>query len=267
MNESLATCLEARAVYVEIISFVAQLDQTGRGRWSADGGSPSIAFDTHGLDAPSALLRTSVAVSTTRDLLRRSRIDDLGHALRDALRRDVDVACAMLEALSRASPPPNAGADPEAATATACALARMYIDVCAATQAPGPRTFALRCLGDALDGLLARGPAVPSQLLPALGGRAGIARFWAGLQGAGRALSPGLADAVVRLSGPLLALLCVSGPGADDAREDDGDMPPRWLGAWGAMMSDAGRDDRVRVLPFISFDQPACPIPRSSVPY
>ena len=255
MNGSLGTCLEARAVYVEIVSFVTQLEPpAGKPRFLPLGADTLDGDNNNLLHAPSALLRTSAAVSMTRDLLRQSRIDDLGRALRMMLERDVDVACAMLEVLSRAGPPPTADTDAETATATAtaCALARMYMDVCTATQAPGPQTLALGCLADALDGLLLA-PQHHQLLLSALRGRESIAEFWAGLQGAAAertALSPGLADAVVRLSGSLLAVLCGAGVAVvDGAREDSsGDAAPRWLEAWGAMMSDAGHDDRVRVV-------------------
>ena len=235
VNGSLVTCDEARAVYVEIISFVTQLGPAG-----GDGDNPRLP-DSIAAPPPaasSALLRTSLAVSTTRDLLWRSRIDDLGRALRDALDQDIDVACAMLETLSRAD---TRATDPD--PVPACALARMYIDVCTTTEAARPRTLALECLADVLDGLLKRGTsAVRAPLLP---DRQALAEFWKSLQRG--ALSPGLSDAVVRLSGPLLAVLCVSGGGDAPESElelEDGDLC-RWLRAWGVMISDAGRDDRV----------------------
>ena len=236
MHGSLATCEEARAVYVEIISFVSQLDPSG-GDGSNSGIPDAIAAPPPA--ASSALLRTSLAVSTARDL-RRTRIDDLGRALRDALDQDVDVACAMLETLSRAD---TRATDPD--LGPACALARMYIDVCVATEAARPRTLALGCLADVLDGLLERGPeAVRAPLLP---GRQALAAFWASLQRG--ALSPGLSDAVVRLSGPLLAVLCISGGDAPEPEPElEGGDLRRWLRAWGIMMSDAGRDDRVGFL-------------------
>ncbi|RYP58547.1 hypothetical protein DL769_008921 [Monosporascus sp. CRB-8-3] len=241
MSGCLDSCLEARAVYIEIASFVAELDprqhalgdNTATSRPaipSSDQTSseehPTYAAISFGHDPSSALLNSSLAVAATKELLRSSRIEELGHNLQSALKDDVNIACAMLETLAEAAPPRD--------EAAGCALVRAYMEVCGATAAPEPRMLALGCLAALLDAFLARrGREDALQGLPA---RETLHEFWTGLHR--KPLNPGLSDAIVRLSGPLLAVF-VSRAGA---APDEGLL--RWLRSWGAMVGDAGRDDR-----------------------
>lgn len=271
-GSSLATCLEARAVYVEILSFFTQLAEHAAARRQKPAAFPSIiplpilereSFPS----STSVLLSTSLAVATTKDLLRRSQIEELGRTLQRALSDDVNVACAMLETLSRAGPPPGRpprsnngngnvhegeaasclGAAP--APAPALALARAYMDVCAGTEAPEPRALAVDCLAALLhDALMQSGTPEVERPLP---DQETLYAFWTELQLQRKPMSPSLSEAVIRLSGPLLAV-CVSRAGIAPEKQQDGEdgsesvrLICRWLRAWGAMMSDAGRDDRV----------------------
>lgn len=270
MNSSVTTCLEARAVYIEIISFFTQLGYLSprhapRGNaTSLDGVDipPNESSNGHPISTTtsvqllkydpslSALLNTSLAVATTKDLLRRSRIEELGDNLQRALKDDdINVACAMLETLSRAGPPLQTVASSPSSSSSG-ALARVYMDVCASTEAPEPRTLAVECLAVLLDSLLDRGgpkeeeEEEEKEVLQKLPDQKTLYGFWAELQR--RSMNPSLSEAVIRLSGPLLAV-CVSR--LDRAPEDEESLS-RWLRAWGAMMSDAGKDDRVSYFAF-----------------
>ncbi|RYP50459.1 hypothetical protein DL768_004051 [Monosporascus sp. mg162] len=241
MSGCLDSCLEARAVYIEIASFVAALDPrehvlgdnttTSRpavapsDRTSSEE-HPTYAAISVGYGPSSAFLNSSIAVAATRELLCNARIGELEHNLQSALKDDVNVACVMLETLAEAAPPRD--------DAAGCALVRAYMGVCSATEAPEPRTLALGCLTVLLDAFLARrGGEEALQGLPA---REAFHEFWTELHR--KPLNPSLSDAIVRLSGPLLAVF-VSRAGA---APDEGLL--RWLRSWGAMVSDAGRDDR-----------------------
>ncbi|RYP07269.1 hypothetical protein DL764_002584 [Monosporascus ibericus] len=243
MSGCLESCLEARAVYIEIASFVAELDPrehalgdnttTSRPAAPSSDQTSSEEHPTYaaisisfGYDPSSALLNSSLAVAVTKELLRNARIGELEHNLQSALREDVNVACVMLETLAEAGPPRDGAAG--------CALVRAYMGVCSATEAPEPRTLALRCLAVLLDAFLARrGREEALQGLPA---QETFHEFWTELHR--KSLNPSLSDAIVRLSGPLLAVF-VSRAGA---APDEGLL--RWLRSWGAMVSEAGRDDR-----------------------
>ncbi|RYP04012.1 hypothetical protein DL765_010330 [Monosporascus sp. GIB2] len=242
MSGCLDSCLEARAVYVEIASFVAELDprdhalgdNTTTSRpavpspdQTSSGEHPTHAAISFGHDPSSALLKSSLAVAATKELLRNARIGELEHNLQSALKDDVNIACAMLETLAEAAPPRDEGA--------ACALVRAYMGVCSATEAPEPRTLALGGLAALLDAFLARrGRGEALRGLPA---QEAFHELWTGLHR--KPLNPSLSDAVVRLSGPLLAVfVCRAG-----AAPDEGLL--RWLRSWGAMVSDAGSDDRI----------------------
>ncbi|RYP79117.1 hypothetical protein DL771_000095 [Monosporascus sp. 5C6A] len=241
MSGCLDSCLEARAVYIEIASFVAELDPrehalgdnttTSRPAVpSSDQTSseehPTYAAISFRYDPSSALLNSSLAAAATKDLLRNARVEELEHNLQSALKDDVNVACAILETLAEAGPPRD--------EAAGCALVRAYMGVCSATEAPEPRTLALGCLAVLLDAFLARrGREEALRRLPA---QETFHEFWTELRR--KPLNPSLSDAIVRLSGPLLAVF-VSRAGA---APDEGLL--RWLRSWGAVVSDAGRDDR-----------------------
>ncbi|RYP32263.1 hypothetical protein DL767_005314 [Monosporascus sp. MG133] len=241
MSGCLDSCLEARAVYIEIASFVAELDPREHALGddtttprpavpSSDRTSseeqPTYVAISFGYDPSSALLNSSLAAAATKELLRNARIGELERKLQSALRDDVNVACVMLETLAEAAPPRG--------EAAGCALVRAYMGVCSATEAPEPRTLALGCLAALLDAFLARrGREEALQGLPAL---EAFHEFWAELHR--KPLNPSLSDAIVRLSGPLLAV-SVSRAGA---APDEGVL--RWLRSWGAVVGDAGRDDR-----------------------
>ncbi|RYP64049.1 hypothetical protein DL770_009258 [Monosporascus sp. CRB-9-2] len=242
MSGCLDSCLEARAVYIEIASFVAELDprehtlgdNTTTSRPAVPSSAkpsseehPTYAAISFEYDPSSALLNSSLAVAATKELLRNARIGELEQNLQSALRDDVNVACVMLETLAEAAPPQD--------EAAGCALVRAYMGFCSATEAPEPRTLALGCLAVLLDAFLARrGREEALQGLPA---QETFHEFWTGLHR--KPLNPSLSDAIVRLSGPLLAVF-VSRAGA---APDEGLL--RWLRSWGAMVSDAGRDDKV----------------------
>ncbi|RYO81329.1 hypothetical protein DL766_004480 [Monosporascus sp. MC13-8B] len=242
MSGCLDSCLEARAVYIEIASFVAELDPrdhalgnnttTSRPAVPSPDQTSSEEHPTYATipfrpDPSSALLTSSLAVAATKELLRNARIGELERNLQSALKDDVNIACVMLETLAEAAPPRGEGAG--------CALVHVYMGVCSATEAPEPRTLALGCLAVLLDAFLARPGR--EETLRGLPAQETFHEFWTELHR--KPLNPSLSDAVVRLSGPLLAVF-VRRAGAPP---DEGLL--RWLRSWGAMVSDAGSDDRI----------------------
>ncbi|KAI2630954.1 hypothetical protein GGR54DRAFT_584917 [Hypoxylon sp. NC1633] len=236
-NYCLGTCSEARAVYIEIICFLAQ---SGRPEnpsgieladepldlpveWSLES---STRLDRSA--APLALLDIRLGQAEVRHALKGSIIGQgnaLGDILTTSLKDDINVACSIIENMPSAN-----SLESDAAGAS---LVETYIQICLETDAPEPRTIALENLAALMDIMLCdkseRGPGhLPTNKV--------IEQLWADLHR--KPTNPSLSDAIIRISGPLLAILA-SRPG--DVPRDDMEQ---WLRSWGAMMTDAGKADR-----------------------
>lgn len=140
---------------------------------------------------------------------------------------DVNVACDALERMLSYDAPVAGNLSLAQQVVAQC------MAVCLDTDAPEPRTLALEVFSAQMDAILASTTGRDS-LLPS---RESLCNLWYDLQR--KPLNPGLADAVVQASGPLLATAILQST-----------MPPQhdmqqWLRSWGVMMSHAGLADKV----------------------
>lgn len=181
--------------------------------------------------APSALLDIRLGQAALLQALRQSskKADGtLRQLLVAALKGDVNVACSMLESMS--------SIDSSESIETRGNLIDTYIQVCFETDAPEPRTMALENIAALMDSVLCDA----SEGLKHLPDNEVIAKFWADLYG--KPMNPSLSDAIVRVSGPLLAVIVLR-----SEETTNNDLEP-WLRSWGAMISDAGMADRVSTI-------------------
>ncbi|KAI1378260.1 putative death-receptor fusion protein-domain-containing protein [Hypoxylon crocopeplum] len=236
-HHCISTCSEARAVYIEIIGFITRLSQTRNplgedlATRPLDIQPPSaLKFDTQ-LNkniAPSALLDIRLGQAAVQQALQNFNSgagNALGHVLTAALKDDINVVCSMLEDLSSIGPSQSGEAEAN--------LVDAYIQVCLDTAAPEPRTIALESLAVLMDGMLCNRSGERLTHLPA---NEVVAQLWTDLHG--KPFNPSLSDAIIRVSGPLLAIIILC---SDSASRDD--LEP-WLRSWGVMMGDAGMADR-----------------------
>ncbi|KAI0128637.1 putative death-receptor fusion protein-domain-containing protein [Xylariales sp. AK1849] len=234
ISGNFGTCPEARAVYFEIITFMNTLgnskyfsESTREGRFIRPDLNPSLSITTR--CASSALLRSKQAqASAGYELLQvESHLNSSEKLnLQVALGDDVNVACDVLEAISSHS---TALSDP----VTAQLLVGACVPICLKTEAPAPRTLALNILATQLDAIL---PNESSQTsIHKTPPNEELMTLWASSQE--KPLSPGLADAVVRASGPLLVSVMLQNQQPFETSIE------QWLRSWGTMMSDAGSVD------------------------
>ncbi|KAI0850975.1 putative death-receptor fusion protein-domain-containing protein [Daldinia vernicosa] len=234
-NESISTCSETRAVYIEVANFITRLKRT---RNTSETGLVvesqdlllSWMFELNNQPgiktAPSALLDIRLGQAALLQALRQSskKADDtLRQVLVAALKGDVNVACSMLESMSPI--------DSSLSIETRGNLMDTYIQVCFETDAPEPRTMALENIAALMDSVLCGA----TEDLKHLPDNEAIAKLWADLYG--KPMNPSLSDAIVRVSGPLLAVIVLR------SETTNTDLEP-WLRSWGAMISDAGMADR-----------------------
>ncbi|KAF3063498.1 tRNA (cytidine(32)-2'-O)-methyltransferase non-catalytic subunit TRM732 [Daldinia childiae] len=235
-NESISTCSETRAVYIEVVNFITRLKRIGN---VPEAGLvvesrdilPSWAFELNNQPGiktiPSALLDIRLGQAALLQALGQSskKVDNtLRQLLVAALKGDVNVACSMLESMS------SIGSSESIETRGN--LIDTYIQVCFETDAPEPRMMALENIAVLMDSVLCDA----LEGLKHLPDNEIIAKLWADLYG--KSMNPSLSDAIVRVSGPLLAIIVLRSEEIANI-----DLEP-WLRTWGAMISDAGMADR-----------------------
>ncbi|KAK8081772.1 hypothetical protein PG996_000553, partial [Apiospora saccharicola] len=230
-NSSLHASAEARAVYFEIVTIINSLnfqvqsektDITGLIQPNDLPGGDSTSRAKIG----SALLASKQAQCVADFDIRQAASGAASpkglrpDALVDA---DVNVACDTLETILSYEAPLMGNVEVSARLVTLC------MSACIESTESGLRTLALGVITKHLDMLLSsrRGDLVPSS--------ADITALWADLQA--KPMNPGLADAIVESSGPILAAV-VAGSEATI-----GEDMQQWLRSWGEMMSRAGLAD------------------------
>lgn len=179
---------------------------------------------------PLALLNIRTGERIAQQTLQRAdekASDMLDQELKTALATDINVACGMLETISRSGLPHTA--------VTRSRLAFTYMHVCFATRAPEPRTAALEGLASLIDVLL--GTTSDDSTLSIVPPEATMLDLWVDLHQ--KPINSSLSDAIIRASGPLVAISLIRARGQVDEKL------ARQLSSWGAMMSDAGMADRV----------------------
>ncbi|OTB06928.1 hypothetical protein M426DRAFT_100842 [Hypoxylon sp. CI-4A] len=242
INNSVCTCSEANAVYVEISSFVLGLTQTRN--------APKADLDVEAWSllpyrvlepnyqsridiGPSALLNIRLGQAAIQNTLQQpntessTNLTGLSRILTAALTNDINVACSILESTSSTH---YVQSDEARAN-----LVNAYIQVCLETEAPEPRTIALESLATLLDKALSSTQETGYKYIPA---HEIIFKLWVDLHK--KPMNPSLSDAIIRVSGAFLAISV--------SQNEAGHMqtPPMswWLRSWGMMMSDAGMADR-----------------------
>ncbi|KAI1467217.1 putative death-receptor fusion protein-domain-containing protein [Daldinia caldariorum] len=236
-NESVSTCPETRAVYIEVVNFITgrlntteNAEQTGPAVESRSI-LPSWVFEPNnqpgGRMVPSALLDIRLGQAALLQAVQqpsRKTGDVLKQLLIASLEGDVNVACSILETMSSIDSLQSIEAQGN--------LINTYIQVCLETDAPEPRTIALENMATLIDRALCD----KSMGLNHLPANEVITELWTDLHG--KPMNPSLSDAIVRVSGPLLAALVLR---SEEITQSE--LEP-WLRSWGAMMSEAGMADR-----------------------
>jgi hypothetical protein len=168
--------------------------------------------------ADASLLRLQVATWRIFQLSSGGDLQGLKETAVEMAISSSNTALAVLEAL------PNASESiPSVRVATA--LSELHILICLKVRAPEPRALAVQSLAEAMDYLLSSGNVAMLPDNNALG------ELWQSLGSA--PTNPSLSNSIIRASGPILATITLRGSVSGIAE-------------WGAMMTDAVRDDKVR---------------------
>ncbi|KAI0453227.1 putative death-receptor fusion protein-domain-containing protein [Xylaria acuta] len=226
-NCCLHTCTEAQTVYIGILNFIERTVQI-QPKWLR-GDSGIFSAQQGSGQAPLALLNIRMGETIVQQALRRKdekAIDMLDQELNIALTTDINVACGMLEAVT--------SSDLLHTDKIRSRLAITYLHVCFATKVPEPRTAALEGLASLIDALLRSAPR--DSTLSAVPSEETTHALWLDLYQ--KPINASLSDAIIRVSGPLMAISLARAQGQVD------ESLARRLSSWGTMMSDGGRADR-----------------------
>ncbi|KAI3338899.1 putative death-receptor fusion protein-domain-containing protein [Ustulina deusta] len=226
-SNCLDICTEVKAVYIDILNFMAKTVQT-QTKWLLQDSRITRAQKGQG-QKPLALLniRTSEAiVHQASESTNEEGSDMLDEELKTALATDINVACGMLEVMSSNDLPQTEAAQSR--------LIITYLHACFATKAPEPRTVALEALSSLIDAHLSS--ASESSTLSVVPPEEAILALWLDLHN--KPINSTLSDAIIRVSGPLLAISFVRA-----GRQVDKSLAQR-LSSWAALLSDAGTADR-----------------------
>ncbi|KAI5928616.1 putative death-receptor fusion protein-domain-containing protein [Camillea tinctor] len=239
-NTCLSTCTEVKAVYIEITTFLiqtlphAKLEEASQVSKSLlhllEQEIEVFAVDSEKANAraPLALLKTRLYEAKAQQLFSKPNTDiDSPQGLKPKviIEDDINITCSMLEAMS--------GNDTALDKEAQLNFVNMYLQVCFETEAPEPRTLALENLASLMDHILRAGLGKTAYDLPS---DEQLSKLWADLHE--KPMNPSLGDAIVRVSGPIMATVISRTDGhITDSRA-------RWLHNWGAMISEAGMADR-----------------------
>ena len=162
-----------------------------------------------------ALLDTRLAIRTVQLESQASDTKTLKDAIIAALTRDTNTACDMLRAIPQIWQGKQV---PE--------LSKLYLEVCSSTIVAEPRAISLNNLTDILEDLLGTGRL---DHLPTESDLINLDKVLSMGD-----INPDLSHAVIRISGPVMAVRALRGGQVD------------WqLREWGKAMADAGNDDNV----------------------
>ncbi|CAN8096998.1 unnamed protein product [Discula destructiva] len=207
-------CSETAAAYIEALDLL----------WQATTSEQSILSEERFASVMSmrqksscfttvALLNNRTGTMALRKAAVSGNLTGLRACLFDALDKDIDTACALLEAT------PSVGGKTQTS-----ALCNLYLEVCKHTQVPEARAVALTKLAELMDSAIASGN------LDALPPAADLDAFKFSLQGD---INPALANAILLTSGPIMAV---------HALQHDGQMSfftfEQRLRAWGCALAD-----------------------------
>ncbi|KAL0930859.1 HEAT repeat protein [Colletotrichum truncatum] len=200
---SFKDCPDIRAAYLEVQNLISLFNLT----------SPQSTPASIAQPPQSALLRTQLAISAVH-------INPAASSLRETLLStsgtSVEATITTLETLASIR-------HPRLSPEEAASYSHLYTDLALSTSHPDSRAAALNNLAETLDLVLSSNRA---DLLPT---SESLVSLWQ--DASSKAMNPNLSNAVIRVSGPLMAALVSRG-----AAEASG------LRGWGRMMSSAGED-------------------------
>ncbi|KAI2642567.1 hypothetical protein GGS21DRAFT_498499 [Xylaria nigripes] len=227
-SDCLHTCTEARAAYLDTFNFMAKTFQLQINKFDRESEAIRAREDSGNRESIALLnVRTGEAlVQKVLAKMNREEFDMLNRGLNIALRNDINVACAMLEAIPSSGSSQMKGTPPD--------FTGTYLNVCLATEAPEPRVTALEGLASLIDAFLSSSP--KDDMLSSVPSEDAMHALW--LDFHQKPTNPGLLDAIIRVSGPLIAVSLVRSRGQVD------ESLARRISSWGSMMSDAGVADR-----------------------
>ncbi|KAI0429175.1 putative death-receptor fusion protein-domain-containing protein [Xylaria sp. FL1042] len=221
-------CTEVQAVYIDILNFMAKRVQRQTKRSLPDNIVARKRQST--CQQPLALLDIRIGEAVVGRALETTDEEGsymLDQELKTALGTDINVACGMLEAISSNDLPQTGVAKSR--------LANTYLHACFATEAPEPRTLALEALSSLIDALLSS-VSEDSSALSSFPPEKTMIALWMDVHH--KPINSALSDAVIRVSGPLLAISLVRAGGQVD------DSLAQRLSSWATLIHDAGMADR-----------------------
>lgn len=210
-------CSETSAAFVEIINLLHEIRTPNQIKPNGS----SISDSPYGSNFQSrALLSNRLGMMRLRKAAATSDIKELRSCLFEALRHDIDIACALLEAT------PNIWIKSQTPL-----LCELYLDICKEAVAPEAKAVALTNLGELMDRSLSKGeiiahPGATSEALANVFQHMHCDR-----------INPAFANAVLLVSGPLVSTLALQ-----YHRESAFWQFDHKLRAWGKMIADALHD-------------------------
>ncbi|KAK6207536.1 HEAT repeat protein [Colletotrichum tabaci] len=226
--ESFENCPDIRAAYLEVQNLISLF------ALSHPSSSPTTTSESTARPPQSALLRTQLAVAavhatqTATTSTSASAAASLREILLSTSTTSVEATITTLETLAAIHHP---RLTPEAAAS----YATLYTDLALSTTHPDSRAAALDNLAEVLDLVLSSSNTEQSlaHLLPS---PEKLTELWQDLTS--KTMNPNLSNAVVRVSGPIMATLVSSSSSPSSS------APAESLAGWGRMMSSALLDSR-----------------------
>ncbi|KAM0284815.1 hypothetical protein ACHAQH_001735 [Verticillium albo-atrum] len=214
----LLRCPEAHATYAEILNVIsASLPSTAATPVEITAEEPFQGY------AKSALLNGQIAVQEVYQAASSRNVAFLAQKAIETASTKPEAAVDMLEAVPAVF---QAIITPELAGE----LCNAYLGVCTQAEAPEPRIVAMENLADTIDSLLEE---KHLELIPS---DTSLMTLWTGTLT--KSLNPGLSNAVIRLSGSIMATATLrQGANPDDFARAN-------LQNWTAMMAAAGHEDQ-----------------------
>lgn len=211
-------CSETLAAYIEILNLLCEIDLSNLSKVSSSG---NASDSLNGCNFQSkALLDNRSGLMRLRNAAATSDFEALKSCLFDALRGDIDTACALLEA----TPTIWVG---EGQTSVLCGL---YLDVCKEAVAPEAKAIALTSLAELMENHVSEGT-----ILQITAASDTLASVFQHMQS--DTINPALANAALLASGPLVSTIALQ-----YHHESAFWLFDQRLRAWGKMMADALHD-------------------------
>jgi hypothetical protein len=222
IRSSMHICDEAEAVWLEIVLLMWSYPRLGFSPSTMAVIDPGKSSRT----PASALLQLQLSLHSVQQARQGQDVSLLSTELKGAQTNDVDTIGKTLETLPVVW-------DAKSAAQMSFDMCRFYADVCETSMSSGVRVPALLNLAELIDHLLKNG------LYEYLPPHQDVTRLWTSLLSGDS--SPTVSQAVLRISGPLMATIAVR-----TAESTEGKSNGQMLDAWASMIRDAGHASNVR---------------------